>query len=134
MRQRVIAQPIQGPAVAPVGIGVQLLRVGEAPKKCPVVSGGGPVTVEGPFTLPIGAYDGWACAWVVWVRGVTTVNSWAVTWDEMETNPDDVAFDSSVGGQEVFQIILSDGAMSNIVIYATIGSQSYASEPLACEI
>jgi len=25
MRQRVIAQPIQGPAVAPVGIGVQLL-------------------------------------------------------------------------------------------------------------
>lgn len=134
MRQRVIAQPIQGPAVAPVGIGVQLLRVGEAPKKCPVVSGSGPVTVEGPFTLPIGAYDGWACAWVVWVRGVTTVSSWAVTWDQMGTNPDDVAFDPGVGSQEPFQIILSDGAMTNIVVYATVGSETRASDPISCEI
>jgi len=131
MRQRVIAQPIQGPAVAPVGIGVQLLRVGEAPKKCPVVSGGGPVTVEGPFTLPIGAYGGWACAWVVWVRGATIV-SWAVTWDQMGTNPDDVAFDPAVGGQEPFQIILSDSAMTNIVVYATVGAQTRASDPIEC--
>ena len=132
MRQRVIAQPIQGPAVAPVGIGVQLWRVGEAPKKCPVVSGGGPVTVEGPFTLPIGAYGGWACAWVVWVRGVTVVSAWAVTWDQMDTNPDDVSFDAAVGGQETFQIVLSDGAMTNIVVYATVGAETRASDPIEC--
>lgn len=131
MRQRVIAQPIQGPAVAPVGIGVQLLRVGEEPKKCPVITSGGPVTVEGPFTLSIGAYGGWACAWIVWVRGVTTV-SWAVTWDQMGTNPDDVAFDPAVGGQEPFQIILSDSAMTNIVVYATVGAQTRASDPIEC--
>lgn len=134
MRQRVIAQPLQGQAGAPVGIGVQLLRAGETPKKCPVVSGGGPVTVEGPFTLPIGAYDGWACAWVVWVRGVTIVSSWAVTWDQMGTNPDDVSFDAAVGGQETFQIVLSDGAMTNIVVYATVGAETRASDPIECAI
>ena len=130
MRQRVIAQPIQGQAVAPVGIGVQLLRVGQQAQRAAATGG---TAVSGPYVVEIGNYAGYACTWIVWMRGASSA-SWALTWDEMGDSPDAVEFDSAFDASDTVQLIRTNVNSTNIVAYATADGAAYSSEPFSCEI
>ena len=130
MRQRVIAQPIQGPAVAPVGIGVQLLRVGQQAQRAAATGG---TAVSGPYIVEIGNYAGFACTWIVWMRGASSA-SWALTWDEMGDSPTAVEFDPAFDASDTVQIVRTNVTSTNIVVYATADGNSYASDPISCAI
>ena len=86
MRQRVIAQPIQGPAVAPVGIGVQLLRVGRRQRNAPSFPAAATLLRSRALhsanrrLLRLGVRVG-----RVGARRPSA--SWALTWDEMGDSP-----------------------------------------------
>jgi len=130
MRQRVIAQPIQGPAIPPVGIGVQLLRVGQQAQRAAATGG---AAVSGPYVVEIGNYAGYACTWIVWMRGASSA-SWALTWDEMGDSPDAVEFDPAFDAADTVQIVRTNVTSTNIVVYATADGNSYASDPISCAI
>lgn len=130
MRQRVIAQPIHGQAVAPVGIGVQLLRVGQQAQRAAATGG---TAVSGPYIVEIGNYAGFACTWIVWMRGAASA-SWALTWDEMGDSPTAVEFDPAFDASDTVQIVRTNVTSTNIVVYATADGNSYASDPISCAI
>ena len=125
-----IAQHGQAPAVAPVEIRVQLLRVGQQAQRAAATGG---TTVSGPYVVEIGNYAGYACTWIVWMRGAASA-TWALTWDEMGDSPDAVEFDPAFDASDTVQIVRTNVTSTNIVVYATADGQSYASDPISCEI
>lgn len=130
MRQRVIAQPIQGPAVAPVGIGVQLLRVGQQAQRAAATGG---TAVSGPYVVEIGNYSGFACTWIVWMRGAASA-TWALTWDEMGDSPDAVEFDPAFDAADSVQIVRTNTTSTNIRAFATVAGTTYESDPISCAV
>jgi|GEM_PF-4680767 len=95
--------------------------------------GGGSAEVSGPFVVELGQYAGYACAWIVWMRGAASAE-WALTWDDMGINPDYVQFDTAFGGSDTVQIIVTNNNVANVIAYATVAGTTYASDPVACAI
>ena len=95
-----LLQPIQGQPLRLVGIGVNPARrtASTAPRRLEATA------VSGPYVVEIGNYAGWACTWIVWVRGASSA-SWALTWDEMGDSPDAVEFDSAFDASDTVQIV-----------------------------
>lgn len=129
-RQRVRATPAP-PTGAPVVIGIQLRRDGTASVRREGAGGG--TAVEGPFVVEIGNYAGFACTWIVWMRGAAEAD-WALTWDEMGDSPDAVEFDPAFGATDSVQIVRTNVNSTNIVAYATVAGTSYSSETFSCAI
>lgn len=102
-----------------------------APQSSGTAGGGGTVEVSGPHLVEIGNYAEHSCAWIVWMSGAASVE-WALTWDDMDLNPDYVLFDPAFAASDSVQIILTNNTVTNVVAYATVGGTVYASEPVAC--
>lgn len=133
MRQRIRAVRAASNS-PPVQIGVRLTRTGRSAARATGTAGsGGTVEVSGPYLVEIGSYAGYACTWVVWMRGAA-VTTWALTWDGMEAEPTEVSFDPSFAADDSVQIALTNVSVSNLVVYATVDGTVYASEPVACAI
>ncbi len=129
-RQRVRATPA-APTGAPVVIGIQLRRDGTASVRREGAGGG--TEVSGPYSVEIGNYAGFACTWIVWMRGAASAE-WSLTWDEMGDSPDAVEFDPAFAGTDTVQIVRTNTTSTNIRAFATVGGTTYESDPFSCAV
>jgi len=128
MRQRIRA--IRAASNSPaVQIGIRMTRAG---RRATTAATGG-TAVSGPYLVEIGNYAGFACTWIVWMRGAASAE-WALTWDGMDAEPDEVGFDPSFESTDSVQMIRTNVTVGNLVVYATVAGETYASEPIACAI
>jgi len=128
MRQRIRA--IRAASNSPaVQIGIRMTRAG---RRATTAATGG-TTVSGPYLVEIGNYAGFACTWIVWMRGAASAE-WALTWDGMADQPDEVEFDPAFAATDSVQMVRTNTNVANLVVYATVAGTVYTSEAIACAI
>lgn len=132
MRRQRVRATTAAPTAAPVVIGIQLQRDGTARVRREGAAAGG-TEVSGPYIVEIGNYAGYACTWIVWMRGAAAAE-WSLTWDEMGDSPDAVEFDPAFDAADSVQIVRTNTTSTNIRAFATVAGTTYESDPISCAV